>query len=239
MLRLLLVLGAIFTLLTAWRFGLIVGLGFAAGTVIAYLSFRSLNKAVQSLASRIVDAKQPEHGFSLVHGFFLRYLLAGIVAYVIFTSSSRAFRGFLFGLCTPVAAMLVEAGFEAYAALRREMVVLNRKAGIVTYGATLVYRAFESPVWRARPSFAAGSRHSSPPRGDADLEQLCHGSSGCFCCCCLCSSRSGFAFPWIVQTLCNMAWSGSRASSATMGNEIIGNHYQPYHSYLVNSDFLS
>ena len=47
------------------------------------------------------------------------YLLAGIVAYVIFTSSSRAFRGFLFGLCTPVAALLMEAGFEAYNALRR------------------------------------------------------------------------------------------------------------------------
>jgi ATP synthase I chain len=119
MLRFLLILGAAFTLGTAWRFGLVTGLGFAAGAVIAYLSFRSLSKAVQSLASRIVDAKQPDRGFSLVSGFFLRYLLAGIVAYVIFTSSSRAFRGFLFGLCTPVAAMLLEAGFEAYAALRR------------------------------------------------------------------------------------------------------------------------
>ena|SRR5208282_4920466 len=118
MVRSLLILGAIFTIFAAWRFGLITGLGFAAGTVIAYLSFHSLNKAVKALASRI-DDKQSDHGFSLVHGFFLRYLLAGIAAYVIFTSSSRAFRGFLFGLCTPVAAMLVEAGFEAYAALRR------------------------------------------------------------------------------------------------------------------------
>jgi hypothetical protein len=119
MLRFLLILGVVFTLATALRFGKIPALGFAAGAIIAYLSFRSLNKAVQSLASRIVDAKQPASGFSLVHGFFLRYLLAGIVAYVIFTSSSQAFRGFLFGLCTPVAAMLMEAGFEAYAALRR------------------------------------------------------------------------------------------------------------------------
>jgi ATP synthase I chain len=119
MLRFLVALGSAGTILAAWRFGLITGLGFAAGAVIAYFSFRSLNKAVQSLAGRIVDAKQPDHGFSLVSGFFLRYLLAGIVAYVIFTSSSRAFRGFLFGLCTPVAAMLLEAVFEAYAALRR------------------------------------------------------------------------------------------------------------------------
>jgi hypothetical protein len=119
MLRCILILGAIFALYAAWRFGVATALGFAAGTIIAYLSFRSLNKAVQSLAARIVDAKQSASGFSLVHGFLLRYLLAGIVAYVIFTSSPRAFRGFLFGLCTPVAAMLVEAGFEVYAALRR------------------------------------------------------------------------------------------------------------------------
>jgi hypothetical protein len=119
MLRFVLVLGAAFSLCTAWRFGWIAALGFAAGAFIAYLSFRSLNKAVQSLASRIVDAKRPASGFSLVHGFFLRYLLAGIVAYVIFTSSSQAFRGFLFGLCTPVAAMLMEAAVEVYAALRR------------------------------------------------------------------------------------------------------------------------
>src|ERR1700689_4229304 len=118
-LQFLLILGVSFTLLTAWRFGWITSLGFAAGALVAYVSFRSLNKAVQSLASRIVDDKEPNPGFSLVNGFFLRYLLAGIVAYVIFTSSSQAFRGFLFGLCTPVAAMLMEAGFEAYAALRR------------------------------------------------------------------------------------------------------------------------
>jgi ATP synthase I chain len=119
MLRLILILGAALTPLVAWRLGWVTAIGFAVGALIAYLSFRSLNKAVQALASRIVDGHSPERGFSLVHGFFLRYLLAGGVAYVIFTSSSQAFRGFLFGLCTPVGAMLLEAGFEAYAALRR------------------------------------------------------------------------------------------------------------------------
>lgn len=119
MLRLLLILAAVFTAMVAWRFGRVTAIGFAAGAFIAYLSFRSLDKAVQSLTARIVETHQPERGFSLVNGFFLRYLLAGIVAYVIFTSSFQAFRGFLFGLCTPVAAMLAEAGFEAYAALRR------------------------------------------------------------------------------------------------------------------------
>lgn len=119
MLRGVLILGALLALFTAWRFGAVPGLGFAAGAVVAYLSFGSLNRAVKALAGRIVEGKQPAQGFSLVSGFFVRYLLAGFAAYVIFTSSPKAFRGFLFGLCTPVAAMLVEAGFEAYAALRR------------------------------------------------------------------------------------------------------------------------
>jgi hypothetical protein len=119
MLRFLSILGGIFALAAVWRYGRAAGLGFAAGATISYLNFRSLNKAVLSLASRIVDAKQPASAFSLVNGFFLRFVLAGIVAYVIFTSSSQAFRGFLFGLCTPVAAMLMEAGYEVYAALRR------------------------------------------------------------------------------------------------------------------------
>jgi ATP synthase I chain len=119
MLRCLQIIGAIFTVLAVWRFGMITAIGFAAGSFIAYLSFRSLHKAVQALAARVVETHRPEGGFSLVNGFFLRYLLAGIVAYVIFTSSSRAFRGFLFGLCTPVVAMLMEAGVEVYAALRR------------------------------------------------------------------------------------------------------------------------
>src|SRR5271154_3208946 len=53
MLRCLLVIGAIFTLLAVWRFGLITAIGFAAGSFIAYLSFRSLHKAVQALAARV------------------------------------------------------------------------------------------------------------------------------------------------------------------------------------------
>ncbi len=117
--RFVLVSGAIFTAITAWQFGAKPALGFAAGAVISYFSFHSLNNAVQALAGRIVDSHRAERGFSLVGGFFTRYLLAGAVAYVIFTSSPQAFRGFLFGLCTPVVALLAEAGVEAYSALRR------------------------------------------------------------------------------------------------------------------------
>jgi hypothetical protein len=119
MLRFLVIISVVCTVLVIWRFGLPSGVGFGAGALTAYLSFHSLHKAVKALADRVVQANGTEPGFYLVSRFMLRYLLAGVVAYVIFTSSSQAFRGFLFGLCTPVAAMLVEAGCEAYMGLRR------------------------------------------------------------------------------------------------------------------------
>jgi|SRR5579863_1809781 len=119
MLRFVLIFGAGLTVVAGWRWGKVVGLGFALGAAVSYLNFRSLNRSVQALAARVVESQRPEGGASIVAGFILRYLLAGILAYVIFTSSSTAFRGFLFGLCTPVAGMLTEAAVEAYCALRR------------------------------------------------------------------------------------------------------------------------
>jgi hypothetical protein len=119
MLRFLLIVGLVFTLVALRRCGLLVGLGFVAGVLVAYLSFYSLSRAVDALAKRVTETNRPTQGPMLVAHFTFRYLLAGIVAYVIFTSSSQVFRGFLFGLCTPVAAMLMEAGCEVYVALRR------------------------------------------------------------------------------------------------------------------------
>jgi len=55
----------------------------------------------------------------MVARFVLRYLLVALIAYAIFKSSLGVFRGFLFGVCTPVAAMMMEAAYEAYMALRR------------------------------------------------------------------------------------------------------------------------
>jgi hypothetical protein len=51
--------------------------------------------------------------------FVVRYGLVGAAAYAIFKSSSLAFRGFLWGLCVPVAALMAEAAWEGYTAFRR------------------------------------------------------------------------------------------------------------------------
>ena len=76
-------------------------------------------RGVESLADRIVNQQSQEKGRKIVLRFLVRYGLVALVAYAIFKSSALAFRGFLWGLCVPVAAMMIEAGFEAYAAFRK------------------------------------------------------------------------------------------------------------------------
>lgn len=118
-LRILAVLG-IAVVIPAWlAFGRASALGFAAGAAASWLNFHSLARGVESLSDRIVNAHSRERGTIVVARFLLRYLLVGIVAYAIFKGSFYAFRGFLAGLCLPVAAILSEAGYEAYSAFRR------------------------------------------------------------------------------------------------------------------------
>jgi len=102
-----------------WFYGVAPAAGFFLGALISWVNFKSLARSVEGLASRIVEAHSRERGGTVVLRFLLRYVLVGIVAYAIFRGSSQAFRGFLFGLCLPVGAMLCEAAWEAYAALRR------------------------------------------------------------------------------------------------------------------------
>jgi hypothetical protein len=103
-----------------WAYGWLGAAGFAAGVAVSYINFLALARGVEGLADRIVNQHSQEKGRSIVLRFLLRYGLVAVVAYAIFKGSALAFRGFLWGLCVPVAAMMIEAGFEAYAAFRRE-----------------------------------------------------------------------------------------------------------------------
>lgn len=117
--RVLLVL-ALISPLPVWRFyGTLAAAGFFLGALVSWFNFKSLARSVEGLADRIVETHSRERGGIVVLRFLLRYVLVGIVAYAIFRGSLQAFRGFLFGLCLPVGAMLCEAAFEAYSALRR------------------------------------------------------------------------------------------------------------------------
>ncbi len=98
-----------------WRFGL----GFLIGCAIAYLNFHWLKKAVVALADRITYTGRSVSSSGIVSRFLLRYLLIALAAYVIFRVSIASLYGLLAGLFLPVGAILCEAAYEAYVALRR------------------------------------------------------------------------------------------------------------------------
>ncbi len=102
-----------------WWYGWAGAIGFAAGATVSCINFRALERSVEALGERIVNRQSREKGGRIVLRFLVRYALVAAVAYAIFKSSALAFRGFLWGLCLPVAAMMIEAGFEVYAAFRK------------------------------------------------------------------------------------------------------------------------
>jgi hypothetical protein len=103
-----------------WFYRWAGAIGFAFGAAVSYVNFRSLKMGVEGLADRIVNRSSREKGGKIVLRFLVRYGLVGAVAYAIFKSSSLAFRGFLWGLCVPVAALMAEAAWAGYTAFRRE-----------------------------------------------------------------------------------------------------------------------
>jgi len=119
MLRTMLIASALLLVPVFWFYGWPGMTGVAAGSAVSYINFRALARGVEGLADRIVNRQSKEKGRAIVARFLVRYGLVGIVAYAIFKGSSLAFRGFLWGLCLPVAAMMVEAAVEAYVAFRR------------------------------------------------------------------------------------------------------------------------
>jgi ATP synthase I subunit len=120
MLRVMLGASALLLAPAFWFYGWLGAIGFAAGAAVSYLNFLTLARGVEGLAERIVNRQSREKGRKIVLRFVLRYGLVAIVAYAIFKGSALAFRGFLWGLCVLVAAMMVEAGFEGYVAFRRD-----------------------------------------------------------------------------------------------------------------------
>ena len=102
-----------------WLYRWAGAVGFALGAAVSYVNFRSLTRGVEGLADRIVNRNSREKGGWIVLRFVVRYGLVGAAAYAIFKSSSQAFRGFLWGLCVPVAALMAEAAWQGYAAFRR------------------------------------------------------------------------------------------------------------------------
>jgi hypothetical protein len=118
-LRNMLVAGVLLIGPAIWFYRWAGAIGFAFGAAVSYVNFRSLTRGVEGLADRIVNRNSREKGGRIVLRFVVRYGLVGVAAYAIFKSSPLAFRGFLWGLCVPVAALMAEAAWEGYTAFRR------------------------------------------------------------------------------------------------------------------------
>jgi hypothetical protein len=118
-LRNIVVVGALLLVPAFWFYRWPGLIGFVFGAAVSYINFQSLKRSVEGLADRIVDQNSREKGGLIVLRFLLRYGLVAVVAYAIFKSSSLAFRGFLWGLCVPVAALMAEAVWQGYTAFRR------------------------------------------------------------------------------------------------------------------------
>ena len=101
-----------------WFYGRAGSIGFALGAAVSYANFHSLKRGVEGLADRIVNRDSREKGGWIIMRFLVRYGLVGAAAYAIFKSSPLAFRGFLWGLCVPVAALMAEAAWQGYEAFR-------------------------------------------------------------------------------------------------------------------------
>jgi hypothetical protein len=101
-----------------WFYGWTGSIGFALGAAVSYANFHSLKRGVEGLADRIVNRDSREKGGWIIMRFLVRYGLVGAAAYAIFKSSPLAFRGFLWGLCVPVAALMAEAAWQGYEAFR-------------------------------------------------------------------------------------------------------------------------
>ncbi len=108
------------SLATSWvYFGWRIGLGFGLGASIAYLNFHWLKKVVAGIAELTIQSGSPASSGGIVHRFLLRYFLMGLVAFAILTVSRESLYGLFAGLFLPIAAILCEAVYEAYAAFVR------------------------------------------------------------------------------------------------------------------------
>jgi hypothetical protein len=118
-LRNILVAGVLLLAPVFWFYRGAGSVGFVFGAALSYVNFLTLRRGVEGLADRIVSRNSREKGGRIILQFLVRYALVAVVAYAIFKGSSVAFRGFLWGLCVPVPALMAEAVWEGYLAFRR------------------------------------------------------------------------------------------------------------------------
>ncbi|HSM86069.1 MAG TPA: ATP synthase subunit I [Candidatus Limnocylindrales bacterium] len=93
-------------------------LGFLAGSIVAIVNFYWLRRTVEALGNVFDATGRKPSSARVVARFLLRYVLIALAAYVIFRGSAASLYGLIAGLSLPVGAILIEAVYETYRALR-------------------------------------------------------------------------------------------------------------------------
>lgn len=102
-----------------WFRGWPTAIGVVLGAVVSYLNFHWLKQVVVDMTELAAQSGVAVSSKRVIYRFLLRYFLMAAVAFVILIVSRESLYGLFAGLCLPVAAMLCEAVYEAYAALVR------------------------------------------------------------------------------------------------------------------------
>jgi ATP synthase I subunit len=101
------------------RYGRGVALSFALGGGISLINFYWLKRVLAAMVEAVAVQGKKRSAGGIVLRFVLRYVLIGAAAYAIFKSSAMSMYGLCAGLSLPVGAVLIEAAYAIYGALRR------------------------------------------------------------------------------------------------------------------------
>ena len=92
--------------------------GFGIGAVVAFWGMLYLQSTTAAFAAQAAGETAASIGGRITWRMLLRYGVIAVIAYGIFVGSRPAFFGYLGGLFVPVAAMMCEAAYEGWLALR-------------------------------------------------------------------------------------------------------------------------
>ena len=101
------------------RYGRGVALSFVIGGAISLINFYWLGRVLAAMVEAVAVQGKRRSAGGIVLRFVLRYVLIGVAAYAIFKSSAMSLYGLCAGLSLPVGAVLIEAAYAIYGALRR------------------------------------------------------------------------------------------------------------------------
>jgi ATP synthase I subunit len=101
------------------RYGWGMALSFVVGGAISLVNFYWLKRILAAMVDAVAVEGKKRSPAGIVLRFLLRYVLIGVAAYAIFKSSAMSLYGLCAGLSLPVGAVLIEAAYAIYGALRQ------------------------------------------------------------------------------------------------------------------------